>query len=107
METTAGSAVPTTEISTVSEVELEATAAVKDGSKSSSGAYIAQKRGKKYGRVKSCLLKRSCFVYTLIIAFVWVVHATPIIIFLSINSKVSAQTTIIIPFTLFFSVYCR
>ena len=104
METTAGSAVPTTEISTVSEVELEATAAVKDGSKS---AYIAQRRGKKYGRVKSCLLKRSCFVYTLIIAFVWVVHATPIIIFLSINSKVSAQTTIIIPFTLFFSVYCR
>ena len=67
METTAGSAVPTTEISTVSEVELEATAAVKDGSKSSSGAYIAQRRGKKYGRVKSCLLKRSCFVYTLII----------------------------------------
>ena len=84
-------ATETATISFTTDVELKSAATVEDSGpvpKTELSGVFAPKR-ERWSRVKSCLFKKSCAVYTLIIAFIWLLHTIPIIVYFSANSKVS------------------
>ena len=77
-------------VSASTEIELDTAAAVGDGvtAKRSSGVY-AMGRKVSWGSLRNFLLRKSCALYTLVVAIVWLLHAIPIIVFLSIDATVS------------------
>ena len=84
---------PDTEISVVStNIELELkTNSTEVGSTpvgtKANGMFAAGKRVK-WNRFSDCLLRKSTAVYAVVIAFIWLIHTVPIILFVSINAKV-------------------
>ena len=84
-------ATETAAISFTTDVELKSVATVQDSGpvpKTEMSGVFAPKR-ERWSRVRSCLFRKSCAVYTLIIAFIWLLNTTPIIVFFSVNSMVS------------------
>ena len=80
----------TSAVSLNTELELDSTAAVtKNGATKGkpSGVYLAEREGK-WESVRNFLFQRSCAVYSLIIALIWLFNTIPIIVYLSVNSTV-------------------
>jgi hypothetical protein len=84
---------PATEISVVSansEQELKTAAEETPAGKAGNGVY---KTGRKVeiNSYFSCVLRKSNAVYALVIAFIWLIHTVPVILFFSINATFSPQ----------------
>ena len=96
MQQNSSSSAQHTETSAVSfSSELELRAAVKEESNAvskASGVHVVKRR-ERLDHLKNCLLSKSCAVYTLIIAFVWVLHFIPILVFIASSSTVSLFQT--------------
>ena len=96
MQQNSSSSAQHTETSAVSfSSELELRAAVKEESNAvskASGVHVVKRR-ERLDRLKNCLFSKSCAVYTLIIAFVWVLHFIPILVFIASSSTVSLFQT--------------
>ena len=77
-------------ISASTELKLSNEADVESGPASDKhrGVYVAG-GNKKWRNLRKCLLRKSCAVYTLIIAFIWLLYTLPIILFSSVNATVS------------------
>ena len=90
-----------TEISVISKLQSETTADIDvSTSQKSSGDFVTGRK-KKWISFYYRLRQKICAVYMLIIAFIWLLHTIPIIIFFSINVSVSKQYNIL-DFLLFF-----
>ena len=96
MQQNSSSSAQHTETSAVSfSSELELRAAVKEESNAvskASGVHVVKRR-ERLDRLKNCLFSKSCAVYTLIIAFVWVLHFIPILVYIASSSTVSLFQT--------------
>ena len=89
----ASSSVLDTETSAVSfttDVELKAATAVQNGAamRKSSAVYLVEREGRWSRMRNSCLFKRSCAAYSLILALIWLLNTIPIIVYLSVNPTV-------------------
>lgn len=63
--------------------------AVVGSTKTTSGVYVVQKKGKTFlPRRFDCLFKKTCIIYTLIIAGIWIVYTLPLIAFYATSATV-------------------
>ena len=69
------------------ELELKPAVEAEDGA-TSKKFYVARRK-RKWDRFHRFECKKSCAVYLLIIALIWLLHTIPIIVFFSVNAMVS------------------
>ena len=85
-----------TEMSVISantELELKSVqSAVENGAVTNRRTGVFKTGGnKKWRKLRTIILRKSCGVYTVIITFIWLLYTLPIIFYFSINAKVSAM----------------